>query len=294
MTQPRSKKSPEEIETAVSQLKSTRPAYKALLDFYGNVFIAQATSTPEIEPIPIAGDLLSARRQEGLPLIDKTEFRIDLAAARRLFDALCDAAVLPEGGLSVDAGPLKKVVADGDIDPENLFRAVLNDDEAAFADAARKTGLESAVIEFFAYNSIKPSLTVCRDHLSPHLDATGDWDKGYCPVCGGLPVLSALSIDAGARRLFCAVCWHDWSAPRMRCPYCDHAEPKHHPYLHTTEEPEYRVDLCENCRSYMKTVDLRQLPRPFHPPLEALATLHLDMTAREKGYRSGMSPDIDP
>ncbi len=293
MPQTHAKSSPEAIETAVSQLKSARPVYKAMLGFYGNVFIAQEKSDPIIDPIVIPDDIRSAKRKEGLPLIDKTEFRIDPAAARDLFLTLRDIAALPEGGLPVNVAPLKNAVLEEGIDLEKLSSAVLRDDEAPFAEAARKAGVETSLLEFLVYNSVKPSLTACRDGLIAHLDPDGRWDKGYCPVCGGLPVLSSLSGDAGRRRLFCAVCWHDWSVPRMMCPSCGRTDPKNHPYLHVEGEPEYRVDLCDGCGSYIKTVDLRQLNRPFHPPLEALATLHLDMTAREKGYGSGVSPDID-
>ncbi len=293
MTQPHSKPSPEGIDTAVSRLKSARPAYGDMLGFYGNVFIAQEKSTPDIAPIPIPDDILSAKRKEGLPLIDKTEFRIDPAAARDLFLTLCDIAAQPAEGLPVDVAPLKKAVLSDGIDLDSLFTSVLRDDKAPLAEAARATGVETSLLEFLIYNSVKPSLTVCRDQLTVHLDPDARWDKGYCPVCGGLPVLSVLSAETGERHLFCAVCWSEWPVPRMRCPYCDHADPKHHAYLHTSEEPEYRVDLCENCRAYIKTVDLRQLPRPFYPPLEALVTLHLDMMAQEQGYRSGTGTDID-
>lgn len=281
-----------DIETAVSQLKSTRPAYIAMLDFYGQVFIAQAASIPKPEHIRISDAELLAKKKKGLPLIDKTEFQIDINSAKNLLEVLCDAAAY-SGGFAADTRPLKNAVAAGDLDAEVLFYAAISDQDDPFADAVCLTGLETAVIEFFAYNSIKPSLTTCREALAAcHLDRSERWDKGYCPVCGGLPVLSLLSKDAGERRLFCAICWHDWPVPRMRCPYCGQDAPKHHSYLHADQEPEYRIDLCDACKTYIKTVDLRQLPRPFHPPLEALASIHLDMTAQEKGYQSSLSPDI--
>jgi FdhE protein len=264
-----------------------------MLGFYGNLFIAQEKSAPQVAPIVIPDDLLSAKRKEGLPLIDKTEFRLDRAAARDLLLTLCDIAALPESGLPVDVGPLKEAVLSKAIDPERLFPALLRDDPAPVAGAAETAGVEQPLLEFLIYNSIKPSLTACRDLLIIYLDPNLRWDNGYCPVCGGLPVLSSLSAEKGRRHLFCAVCWHDWSFPRMRCPHCGRDAPKVHPYLHTEEEPEYRVDLCDHCRSYLKTVDVRRLDRPFHPPLEALVTLHLDMSAQTEGYESGIVLDID-
>jgi hypothetical protein len=36
----------------------------------------------------------------------------------------------------------------------------------------------------------------------------------------------------------------------------------------------------------VKTVDGRKLARPVYPPLEQVATLHLDLKAAEAGYES--------
>lgn len=292
MSQTHRPPSPEEIETAVSRLASARPAYGGMLRFYGNLFISQETSAPAVEPILIPGEILSAKQREALPLIDKTEFRIDRSAARELFLTLCDIAALPEG-LPVDVDPLKRAVLSGDIDLTPLFSALLRDDPAPVTEASEKAGTEPHLLEFLVYNSIKPSLTACRDGLIAHLDPNLRWDHGYCPVCGGLPVLSSLSAGEGQRHLYCAVCWHHWPFPRMRCPHCGDDTPKGHPYLHAEEEPEYRIDLCDHCRSYIKTVDARRLDRPFHPPLEALVTLHLDLSAKEEGYEGGIVLDID-
>ena len=44
-----------------------------------------------------------------------------------------------------------------------------------------------------------------------------------------------------------------------------------------------RVDLCDACRHYIKTIDCRSLEEP-DPCLEDLATLHLDVVAVQKGY----------
>ncbi len=51
------------------------------------------------------------------------------------------------------------------------------------------------------------------------------------------------------------------------------------------EEQEYRVELCESCRTYLKQVDSRAAGRPLYPPLEHVVTLHLDLAIQKKGYR---------
>ena len=45
----------------------------------------------------------------------------------------------------------------------------------------------------------------------------------------------------------------------------------------------YRIDLCDKCHHYIKTIDVRDLEES-DPSLEDLATLHLDVVAAQKGY----------
>ena len=44
-----------------------------------------------------------------------------------------------------------------------------------------------------------------------------------------------------------------------------------------------RIDLCDSCHHYIKTIDVRTLEAP-DPCLEDLGTLHLDVVAARKGY----------
>jgi FdhE protein len=59
-------------------------------------------------------------------------------------------------------------------------------------------------------------------------------------------------------------------------------------YLYSESEKAFRVDCCENCRKYIKTVDARSANRPIYPPLEQVASLHLDIKAREGGFEAGI------
>lgn len=47
----------------------------------------------------------------------------------------------------------------------------------------------------------------------------------------------------------------------------------------------YRVDLCDNCMQYIKTVDSRKLGYEPYLVLEDITTIHLDFLASEKGYK---------
>jgi formate dehydrogenase maturation protein FdhE len=57
-------------------------------------------------------------------------------------------------------------------------------------------------------------------------------------------------------------------------------------YFFSDSEKEYRVYTCKNCKGYLKSVDLRELARPFYAPLEALLTTHLDLKAQQIGFHT--------
>ncbi|OQX11520.1 MAG: hypothetical protein BWK80_44610, partial [Desulfobacteraceae bacterium IS3] len=81
---------------------------------------------------------------------------------------------------------------------------------------------------------------------------------------------------------------HKWPTLRIACPFCENRNTEKLHYLYSEEEKEYRTDVCESCGKYIKTVDLRKTGRIFYAPLEQIATLHLDMKAKEAGFKSAI------
>jgi FdhE protein len=164
-----------------------------------------------------------------------------------------------------------------------LFDPFLKGNEAAVRDTGDNLGLDSQSLAFFLYHSLRPSLCLCAWQLSVYLDPAQAWNHGYCPICGSPAGLAWLEGE-GHRFLFCGFCWHKWAIERPLCPFCGSREQGRLGYLYCDEEPEYRLDVCESCRKYIKTVDSRTLARPTYPPLEQIASLHLELKAAEAGY----------
>jgi len=70
----------------------------------------------------------------------------------------------------------------------------------------------------------------------------------------------------------------------LSCAVCGNKEQGSLKYFYGEGEEACRVDLCDNCHHYTKTIDCRTLEAP-DPCLEDLATLHLDVLAVQKGIR---------
>jgi len=86
----------------------------------------------------------------------------------------------------------------------------------------------------------------------------------------------------------CSFCWHPWSGKRVFCPFCENRDSKTQHYFYNEEEKEIRVDLCDSCKKYLKTLDSRETEHMIYTSLEQIASLHLDYKAKEKGYESGI------
>lgn len=277
----------QQISAAAKQLQQQRPAYDSLLRFYARIFTAQLESRKQInlEPIHISKEILQLKSKEKFPLINPNGFKLDLDAARQLFLRVCAIAQNANPDLTAAAQTVRVAVNAKNLDPENLFVGLLESKEAVFENSAKALNIDKAVLAFMSYCSIQPSLGHCAQQLSAYLDSEVVWGKGYCPVCGSLPVLSW--IDAKGRCfLLCSFCWHKWAAPRMVCPFCETKNSAELSYFYTAQEPEYQVHLCDQCRKYIKSIDTRKTERTLFPPLEQVATIHLDMQARAKGYES--------
>jgi FdhE protein len=276
---------PEAVNQAAAAIIAAKPAYRDLISFYGRIFAAQEDARQRIrlEPVVIPEDLLALRRREQLPLVPVSGMAFDPAAAGVLLGQICGIAVDCGTGLASSA----RILSAKSAGLEPLFRNFLDEDEPAMARAAQGLSVDPHALAFFLYHSLRPALRCCARQLSGFLTDELVWGQGYCPICGSPPGLSSLEGD-GERFLFCSFCWHKRPLRRLLCPFCGNQDRERLLFLYSEEEPEYRVDACVSCRKYIKTVDTRALARNFYPPLEQIASLHLDIKAAEEGYAAGI------
>jgi FdhE protein len=146
------------------------------------------------------------------------------------------------------------------------------------------------LLNFVLIHALGPFLQAYAIALTPILEQHlgEDWDKswqdGRCPICGGEPDLAFLDEESGARHLVCSRCDSSWLFPRIKCPFCRNAEPERLSYF-ATDDMVYRVYTCQDCRRYLKAIDLRRTHRRILFPVERVTTVDLDVAARDGGYQ---------
>jgi hypothetical protein len=106
-----------------------------------------------------------------------------------------------------------------------------------------------------------------------------------CPVCEGSPSVGVLrEAGHGARRaLVCGLCLTEWDYLRLVCAGCGEQRFESLPVFTADQFPHVRIEACDTCRRYLKTIDATRDGRAI-PVVDDIATVTLDLWARDRGY----------
>jgi FdhE protein len=138
------------------------------------------------------------------------------------------------------------------------------------------------VDEFIARSYLQPYAGFLRGRAEfPQAKHTST----LCPFCGrrpGVGVLRPLG-EGGQRSLICSLCLAEWPFRRILCPGCGEENHEKLPVFTAAELAHVRVEGCDSCKTYLKTVDLTRYGLA-EPVVDEIAAVPLDLWAQEHGY----------
>ncbi len=111
------------------------------------------------------------------------------------------------------------------------------------------------------------------------------YSYALCPFCNRQPGLGVLrQLGDGARRsLMCSFCLAEWDFRRIVCPGCGEEDDRKLPVYTAAEFDYIRVECCDTCKRYIKTVDLTR-DGLAEPLVDEIASAPLDLWAGEHAY----------
>lgn len=136
--------------------------------------------------------------------------------------------------------------------------------------------------DFFARAFLQPYAVAVRTRAKLQWKGPTPFVCPFCKRKPGMGVLRPLG-DGGQRSLVCSFCLAEWEFRRIGCPGCGEEDPVKLPVYAAEELQHVRVDACENCKSYIKTVDLTKSGLG-DPLVDEMAAVPLDLWAVERGY----------
>ncbi len=258
------------------------------LEFYQRLFRIQSGAEQHIGLASrgLKREAIKERVGRGVPLISFDELALEWSLLKSAFtEVVATFADYPDlfGEIpkSLRRGPksppsLPKKLVKGWFERARLPSTIAVDDVK-----------EYILLEAIIHATLKPFLVSHSKALISFVDQER-WRREYCPICGGRPDFAFLDKERGARWLLCSRCDTKWLFQRLQCPYCGTQNQDALAYF-TDDEGVYRLYVCEQCRTYIKVIDLRHTESEVLLPLERAVTLDLDRQGQEKGYKPGHS-----
>lgn len=286
----------------IESYKAVNPHYVDLLDILEEILILREAYKKEARPAVFSVEeaIIPQKLKGGLPLVDLVEGKFDLTGPQQYFLSLL---AIAEKRMPGETEDLVEKLKDGTLLFEDMIRDISEgccDDEdqddadreveavtaSDALDAAAEAEEEEEtfdLIELFLEESLRPDLEIVAEKYG-EIVAESDWSEGYCPICGREPKIGELKEEEGRRYLFCNQCGYEWTFVRIKCPFCGNEEQQSLAFFTIEGDERYRVDVCNECKRYIKIIDFRETKQEANLDVEDIATLHLDMLAYEEGY----------
>jgi FdhE protein len=151
-----------------------------------------------------------------------------------------------------------------------------------FWDGSDLGALQSGPNDFFARAFLQPYAVSVRVRANLRWNGPTPFLCPFCKRKPGLGILRPLG-DGGQRSLMCSFCLAEWEFRRIICPGCGEEDYAKLPVYTSEELKHVRVEGCDSCRSYIKTVDLTKSGLG-DPIVDEMAAVPLDLWAQKQGY----------
>lgn len=265
------------LQKSFKDARNKNPDLKPLLNFFETIYVLQSQSVQQIKPqFKLKG--AQERLAQGKPAFPLEKLDIKLTTSSNLLIEMAQAVSKPsESRLSEVISSTPKIHL------KKCLEALIKNDDVLVKKLAQKNGLnENSLALIFKLALSTLYIGACLKTVS-QLDLAS-WNKGFCPLCGHQPFISKLRLEDGSRMLKCSFCYFEWRFPRLTCPFCGKTEEREFYYLFAEDDRAHRIDLCDNCQRYLKTLDERSLKKEVNLLAEDILLIGLETAAIQEGY----------
>jgi formate dehydrogenase maturation protein FdhE len=263
-----------------NDLAASYPFAAEGLRFYSRVVTFQKSLGEEVRKRLVNSPKISSHR----PLRDELDLLLLLPKFPGFLSVIKEIAPVPLAQAAADVlqsglpGWQRAMEAFWYGDPDFAWRGEIaaESDQSSDGDAAANSS------RWLAWILLQPYAECLAGHRE---SAIVPGTPSTCPLCGCKPIVGVLrgEGDGAKKSLICMLCAHEWNFRRIYCPSCGEEREPQMAYYSAPEMAHVRVDVCDTCHTYLKTVDLTKTGLAI-PVVDELATIPLDLWARQHGY----------
>ena len=276
------------IEDGLKSLEGKEYIAGSTVDFFRDIIKAQYAIknrlASEVMSVSFNEDVVKIKMRKGEPLISWDCIPLHKSYLNELFIALCQ---IMKRQSSCDVEQMQRLIdaeANGALSLDTLTKKLFYNESAYFYTISEKVKVREDVLLFIALHLAKPFFEVVAAAVRTKL-LDNLWLRNYCPVCGSGAQMAKLEKAVGKKMLYCELCGTEWRYMRVKCPFCCSEDQKKLTFKEEEKGP-YRIDFCDQCGRYIKTLDERKRGDRGEviPAVEDVATLYLDIAAENEGY----------
>ncbi|UCD83380.1 MAG: formate dehydrogenase accessory protein FdhE [Deltaproteobacteria bacterium] len=279
-----------QIKKEIDHNKTKESVSKDYLDFQLDLIRTQYKNrrklTKSIVYPKLSADTVKERLKEGFYLVDFPRIKVSRKVLDDTFKDVCSVIEKYDTLESGELERLKAKEASGELPLRDLIENIIAKNKEYFERLSGKLEIKKEALVFIAENLVRPLLILEAQRLQGKIK-DDIWLRNYCPICGNEPRMVRLERETGRRILECSLCYTQWVFKILECPFCGNNDQKTLRFFFLENDIPHRVDVCDKCKRYIKTLDERKLEEGKEAILrvEDIATIHLDMLAEREGYK---------
>ncbi len=267
----------------IAELKTVKPELKEILEFYESTLNAQkrVQSSFQSDLSVFDNDLFRGRNSKGLPLLRTEDIKIDPQLLDKILRDICQILrkkkkeAIPATFDSSSLAEQHRLLIEGLMEDGSILERLAGDFKINYT-----------IFYFLINQALSPFIANYAEKLGETTDSS-NWLRGYCPSCGREPLIGRLEEETGRKWLFCSLCHTEWLFKRLVCPFCENDDQESLRYFFAEDDEAHRIDVCDKCKRYIKTIDSRRMDNIRNLFVETLSALALDIVADKEGFRGG-------
>jgi FdhE protein len=273
------------LERTITTLGNVDTLTSELVDFYLSIYDYQIDFYERFKNTSYSPDFLNSVE---LPIINREQLSLPdgiLSILGEGLDLLLSRIKRFNEGMNFET--IRSTSAENNNLLVEYIKSLLLKDNKKLEDYARDNKIDNEEFIFILVNSFKPFFVYLMDQYSDRIREEV-WYQSDCPFCGFYPDMSMLvESEEGKRYLHCSLCEMVWKYNRISCTICGNEDMGKLGYFVTEEkDTPYRIDYCDNCKGYIKTMRIPKLREAseFDLTVENIITANLDNSAIHNGY----------